>query len=490
MKRVHINLKKLKPQPDRIKASFRTMTFRHGTFSMAAVLFVIVIAVLINLIAGQLPSKAKELDISDNKIYEISKTSRNFLKKLDKKIQMTVIAEEDSIDERLEVFLDKYTALSENITVETVDPVLHPDVLSEYDTESDTIIVECEETGLSQTIAFSDILVQDASSYYYTGSSTISSFDGDGQLTSALRQVTGSETKKLYYLTGHGEAEFSSSITNLMQKSGIEAEELNLLLKGQIAEDCDILILNGPTSDITKKEKKILDQYIKQGENVMILMSEKGPESGNLADLLSAYQITMEKGYIADMERSYQGNYYSIFPNVTAAEEKLTDGLDTGMVLMTNSRGFTLGESSEEITVSSILETSSNGYVVTDDEEQQGTYAVGARASYTTESQDADEEDAEAEETVTGTLTVYGSDSMISEMITDLFSGLDNETLFMNSILSVFDDMDNLSIEAKSMSVQYNAVQYGGYISVILIFVIPIIILILGFVFWMRRRKA
>lgn len=487
MKRFSVNLKKIKPRPERIKASFRTMTFRHGTFSIAAVLFVIAIAVLINLIAGQLPSRARELDISDNKIYEISKSSRNFLKNLDQKIQMMVIAEEDSIDERLEVFLDKYAALSDHIEMETVDPVLHPDVLNEYDTESDTIIVECAETGLSQTIAFSDILVRDASSYYYTGSGTISAFDGDGQLTSALRQVTGSETKKLYFLTGHGETEFSSSITNLMQKSGVEAEELNLLITGQIAEDCDMLVLNGPTSDITKKEKKLLDQYIKQGGNVLVLMSEKGPESGNLADLLSAYRITMEKGYIADMERSYQGNYYSILPNVTAAEEKLTDGLDTGMVLMANSRGFTLGESSEEITVSSILETSSNGYAVTDDEEQQGTYAIGARASYTAESQNAEEEDADA---VTGTLTVYGSDSMLNEMITGLFSGLDNETLFMNSISSVFDDMDNLSIEAKSMSVQYNAVQYGGYISVILIFVIPIIILILGFVFWMRRRKA
>ena len=60
----------------------------------------------------------------------------------------------------------------------------------------------------------------------------------------------------------------------------------------------------------------------------------------------------------------------------------------------------------------------------------------------------------------------------------------------MNSILSAFDDMDNLSIEAKSMEVQYNTVQYGGYLSVLLIFVIPIGILIFGFIFWMRRRKS
>lgn len=446
---------------ERIKASFGTMTFRHGTFSIAAVALVIAIAVLINLIAGQLPSGVKEIDISDNKIYEISDTSRKLLKNLEQEIQITVIAEEDSIDERLRTFLDKYTALSDKITMEIIDPVLHPSVLTEYDTETDTI----------------------------------SSFDGDGQLTGAISQVIGQETKKIYYTTGHGESELSSSITNLMQKSGLETEELNLLMSGEIPEDCDSLLINGPTSDISETEKNLLDQYIKQGGNVIVLMAEEGPETGNLRKLLKSYQITMKKGYVADMERCYQGNYYAIFPSVTASAEELTEGLESGMVLLSNSRGFDLGESSDEITVSSILETSSNSYAVTEDGEEEGTYAIGVVASYTAEAENSDS-DSEGEssedsgDTVTGTLTVYGSNTLIDENITEVFSGLDNKTLFMNSILSAFDDMDNLSIEAKSMEVQYNTVQYGGYLSVLLIFVIPIGILIFGFIFWMRRRKS
>ena len=60
----------------------------------------------------------------------------------------------------------------------------------------------------------------------------------------------------------------------------------------------------------------------------------------------------------------------------------------------------------------------------------------------------------------------------------------------MNAITSAIGDVDNLSIDAKSMQVQYNTVQYGGYISVVLIFIIPIIVLIIGFVLWMKRRKA
>ena len=40
-------------------------------------------------------------------------------------------------------------------------------------------------------------------------------------------------------------------------------------------------------------------------------------------------------GYIADMQRSYQGNYYYIFPEITATDD-LANNLESEMVLMIN----------------------------------------------------------------------------------------------------------------------------------------------------------
>lgn len=467
-----------------VRESFETIAVKHGSYSAAAVILVIVIAVVVNLICGQLPSSLRQVDISSNKIYEISDTSRKLLKNLEYEIEITAITESDSMDERLETFLDKYTGLSDKVTLETIDPVLHPSVLTEYNTEADTLIIECQETGLSAQVAFSDILVESAS-YYSTGSGTLSSFDGEGQLTAAISQVIGQETKKLYYLTDHGETELPDSITSLMQKGGITTEGWSLLMNSEIPEDCDILLLNGPTADISKAEFKTLKQYIKNGGSVVILLSEQGPESGYLTKLMKSYGIQQQKGYIADMERCYQGNYYSVFPNVTATGDLLS-GLDTGMVLMVNSRGFSLEESSEEIELSALLETSSNSYAVTESGETQGTFELAARAVYTAESDS--EEDADG--VTTGNLIVYGSSSMIDESITGAFTGLDNQTLFMNSITAALGEEDNLSIEAKSLDIQYNMVQYGGYISVMLIFIVPILVLIIGFVFWIRRRRV
>lgn len=301
-----------------------------------------------------------------------------------------------------------------------------------------------------------------------------------GQLTSAVSKVTGHETKKAYIVSGHGESGLSDSMVSLMTKSAVETEELNLYMTEEIPEDCDMLIFNGPTSDISKGEKNAVDQYIKNGGSVVMLMSEDTPTSGNLTELMESYKITLQEGYVADMERNYLGNYYAIFPEITDSTGT-TGELDTGAVMVNNSRAVSLGESSEEVEVSFLMETSDYGYLVSGDEQEEGSFVLAAVAEYMAEAEDeedggesadestdesADDESTDSGEVVNGKLMVFGSQSLIDESITEAFSNLDNTTLFMNSMASMLGDTDNLSIEAKSLEVQYNTVQSGGAVSI------------------------
>lgn len=489
-KGISLKEKTVKARAD-VSESFGTVTFKHGTYSVAAIVLVIIIAVVINMTAQQIPENIRELDISSNKVYEISDTSREIIGDLEDDITITVIAEEDSLDDMLKTFLEKYVALSDHLSMEIIDPVLHPSVLEEYDTESDTVIVSCESNDLSQTISISDILVQDMYSYYYSGSSSITEFDADGQLTSAINKVTGQEEKKIYCVSGHGESEMSSYMTSLMSKTAIESEELNLFMTEEIPEDCEMLIFNGPSSDISDGERTVVDNYIKNGGSVIILMSEDTPASGNLAELMASYSITLEDGYAADMERNYLGNYYAIFPDITDTTG-MTGELDTGMVMVNNSRAFSLGESSEELDVAPLMETSDYGYLVSENGEEEGSYVLAAAATYTVteDDEESDTEDSSKDGVTVGNLIVFGSDSLIDESITEAFANLDNKSLFMNVMTSALGDVQNLSIEAKSLEVQYNTVQSGGAISVFLIFVIPAAFLIVGFIIWYRRRKV
>ena len=87
-------------------------------------------------------------------------------------------------------------------------------------------------------------------------------------------------------------------------------------------------------------------------------------------------------------------------------------------------------------------------------------------------------------------LTVISAGSLIDQQITDAFSQLENTQVFMNAVTANFEGVTNLSIEAKSLTTEYNTVQHAGGFSILVVFGIPAVVLIGGFVVWFRRRKA
>ena len=111
---------------EKIRNAFGSKTSRKGSYSVGMIAAALVIVVLINLIVGRLPENIRNIEISDNRIYEITDTSKELLKGLDSEVSLTVYAEKSSTDDRIKTFLSKYAALSDKISVEWVDPVQHP----------------------------------------------------------------------------------------------------------------------------------------------------------------------------------------------------------------------------------------------------------------------------------------------------------------------------------------------------------------------------
>ena len=132
----------------------------------------------------------------------------------------------------------------------------------------------------------------------------------------------------------------------------------------------------------------------------------------------------------------------------------------------------------DSISTQSFMQTSEHAYAVTEESEKEAQYALGVTATETLE----DEKESH--------FTVISAGSLIDAQITDTFPTLENTTLFMNAVTANFDDVENISIEPKSLAVTYNTVQYPGLFSLLVIFGIPILLLGSGFVVWFRRRRA
>ena len=135
---------------EKIKKSFRSASSKNGSYSVGMIALVICMVIVVNLIAGQLPENVKSIDISDNNIYGVSKTSKKALNKLDKKVTFKIYAEKDSTDTRIKSFIKKYTALSDKISVKWIDPVLHPAALTKAGVDKNTIVISCKDTGKIQ----------------------------------------------------------------------------------------------------------------------------------------------------------------------------------------------------------------------------------------------------------------------------------------------------------------------------------------------------
>ena len=477
---------------EKIKKLFQTTGTKQGSFSIGVTAIVIAIVVVANMIIGQLPEKYRNIDVSSTKIYEISDTSKDLLKELDHKVTLTVLAVKDETDDRITTFLSKYAGLSKNVSVKWIDPVLHPSALTENNAEKDTIVVKCEDTGKSTTVAFSDIIVQDMSSYYYTGSASESEFDGEGQLTSAINYVISDASQTVYRTSGHGESTFSTTISDLMKKNNYNVEELNLVMNTEIPDDCDLLMMYAPTNDLSQEEADVMKNYLKSGGKVMLILGDTTSEQlPNLMGILSDYGMKEADGYIADPKRCYQGNAYYLFPQLSVSGD-LANGISSQMVLLVNTHGLELSDPARDtISVNAFMSTTNNAYAVTEDAQTEGSYTLGAVATESISKDDAEDENStDDSETLESRLTVISSASMIDSQITDAFTTLENTTLFMNAVTANFDGVKNISIEPKSLSVEYNTVKHSGLLSLLVIFGVPIVLLIGGFSVCYRRRKA
>ena len=467
---------------------------KHGTYRASMSVFACAAAVLINLIAASLPSQYLKYDVSEQQIFTTGEQTAEVLENLDEDITLYLIAQQGSEDATLLELLERYEGLSEHITVETRDPVLYPNFVSQYTDESlseNSILVVGQER--SRAIDYYDIYQY--SMDYSTYSSSLDSFDGEGQITSAIDYVTAEEIPVLYTLEGHDEASLSSSVTSSIEKENIEIESLNLLTNETVPDDAAVLLIYGPLSDVSEEEKnKILD-YMNQGGQVVYLRGYTDQETPNLDSILEEYGIATVEGIVLEGRSDHHmaGYPYYLLPNINYSD--YTSDAASRYVLLAFAEGLTEagGEEDEEsedgLTYESLLTTSSEAYskvnlesenLEMEDGDIAGPFDLGAASTKTVN----EEEGTEAK------LVVFASETLLDEQVDAMVSG-GNSTLFMNVLSQLVDHESTVSIEAKSMAVSYLTVTAGSAIfwGILTVIVIPLFLLCLGGVIWYQRRK-
>lgn len=445
-----------------------TKAFRKGSYSTVIMVVIIAIVIAANVMFSKLPTAARNIDVSSNNLYSIGDTTHSVLDGLKNDVEIIVIKDKESTDKRISTLLAKYADYSDHIKVTYKDPVLYPSVLTTYDTEENNIVIKCDATDKTTKVAFSDIIVT-STSYY--GSTYETSFDGEGQLTKAIDYVSNENNKLIYTISGHGESDLGKNISGLISKSNFNVKSVNLLVDNGIPDDCDMLICNQPTKDLADDELKLLREYMENGGKMTVVLADTTTKTPNFDALMADYGISKVNGYIADTERYYGQNVYQIFPNYSSGDITGKFGPEE-YTLLFGSLGLKV-EKTDGVTVDEFLTTSNKGAaVVGENDYTEGKYTLAAAAT-------KDE----------SRFTVFGSASIIDDKFTSYYTNLMDLQVFMNSITANFDDVSNISIDSISLQTTYNTIANGSGIGAIFIGIIPVALLILGFLRWFGRRK-
>lgn len=460
---------------------------KHGTYRASMVVFACVAAVLVNLTAGKLHSQYLKYDVSDQKLFTTGDQTAEIVKGLDEDITLYLIAQQGSEDATLQELLDRYAGLSSRIKVETKDPVLYPNFVSQYTSENlseNSVLV----VGQNRSKAVDYYDIYQYSMDYSTYSSSLNSFDGEGQITSAIAYVTAEDMPVIYTLAGHDEAELSTTVTSSIEKENIELKSLSLLTEEAVPEDAKAVIIYGAISDISEDEKNKLEAYMEQGGQMVLLLGYTDKDTPNLDSLLGDYGITLADGLVLEGDSQHHlPNYpYYLLPDIQSSA--YTSDVSSRYVLLAFAQGMTeAADISEDLTYESLLTTSAKSYSKTNLESENldqeegdiaGPFDLGAVVTKTID------EDTEAK------LIVFSSETLLDEQVDSMVSG-GNSTLFLNVMSQLVDHESTVSIEPKSMSTEYLTVPAGSAIfwGILTIILIPLLLLATGGIIWFGRRK-
>jgi ABC-type uncharacterized transport system involved in gliding motility auxiliary subunit len=373
--------------------------------------------------------------------------------------------------------LTEYASHTKEMTIQYVDPDEHPDQAKKYGiTEYQTVVFESGDRH--RLVSPSQYIIVDSS-----GNPT--GVQAEHAFTSAILEVTGQKQKKVYFLTGHGEASIDSNYSRA--REGLLDDlylvgTLNLITDPNIPEDCAALIIAAPQNALSDNEIDIISTYLKNGGQVMILTNPDATD--DIEKIVSPWGVDIGKGTVIDPASSVSPHQdmpivpssrdYFLLPNVyfpgaTAIipQENAPANVQMYPLVWTSSsswldKNFTADEEP-------VFDT---------DTEKRESLAIGVLIAGVP---------LDVSATKYTRLVVIGDSDFASN---EHFSNANNGDLFLNSVSWLAEETSLISIRRNVQPFRRLVVtpSQSDFIKYSSVSLLPVIMLIAAGVIWWRRR--
>jgi ABC-type uncharacterized transport system involved in gliding motility auxiliary subunit len=270
---------------------------KYATNYVLSVILLIAVVSGVNFIGQRHP---KRFDLTGTGQYTLAPQTAQLLDKLDKDLQIKAFFPGGEY-RRLKELLIEYRTRNRRVNFEFIDPDKHPTVAKQYDvtaygTTSNPF------TGTELKYGTVILLYGDKKEKIERRSEEVREED----LTNAIIKVLRTESKKIYFVQGHGEKDPSdteksgySEAKKGLEDQGFKVETVTLASEGKAPVDAKVIVIAGPTTEPFPQEMQYLNDFLNNGGGLMIMI-DPSPSPG-LESFLKGWGVTPDNNIVLDV---------------------------------------------------------------------------------------------------------------------------------------------------------------------------------------------
>ena len=463
-----------------------------GTKTIVMIAILVAIFVLLN--TGLQKLDLTPIDLTTEKLNSLTDTSKEKLQNIDKDVNIYFVGYTE--DDQAVDLVKQYKNVNDKINVELVDTAQRPDLVQKYGIESGSqgIIVECGDN--SRVLTVDDLYTYDNTTYEEIDIT-------EEKITSSILTVATEDVPTVYFLNGYSNFSLENNMTSLYTYLGNEVmnvKTLDLLVTGEVPEDCKTLIITTPNADFDDLTTSAIEEYISNGGNILWFNGAYAEEKDmpNVASILELYGVQpFSTGIILETEESNMilNSPDTIIPEIQYA--KITEDIFSAQgAVLTSATKINLvdDEDLEELGVgkTDLIKSTDTSFFRTDfsidsleetDADEEGEFILGTLL------------DKEIDEDTHSKLVIYGENYFISDYAisqsyaTPFFYIYNNKDLAINSMVYLTDREQDITIRKTTGTVTYTATEEEDKVIKAIIFTVPVFIILIGIVVWIIRGR-
>lgn len=465
-----------------------------GTTTLLLVLIVIACYIGLNMLVEKV--NVENLDFTEKKLYSLSDETKTKLSDLNQDVTIQLI---NAINYRYLIdYAKKYTILNNRIKVEEIsDLSSRVDLKTKYNLSDTDMLIVIKEGEKEKTLTSNDL-----STYDYSTNKQIDLTEE--AITNAIVELSMDKKPVIYVLSSksyYQSEQALSSVTQKLQDESNEVKYLDILTSGSVPEDCNCLVITTLKEDLNELERDKILEYIKNGGKILMLTSQNvlNVETPNLNAILAEYGISINFGAVFEQATSKMLQNAPEFV-IADVSSSFMSNINMAMKMCFVDAGSIQFQDSDKlnelgVTYETIASTGSTSFIRTnfdiqsysrtEQDSEEGSFIVGADVTK------------KISDDISSELVIYSSEVSAMDLqipvssqyymyAVDLYN---NKDIILNSVSHLTERNNTITIRKDDDSETYTVTAQQDSIIKMIIFIVPVVIIILGVIVWIIRKR-